>query len=71
MFSPCYGVLGVDGTQDELNVVNFPWRAKSLSDTFKTVSPNICGTHEQGRETSSPGGQRSVIRPAHCVAVKT
>jgi hypothetical protein len=68
MFSPCYGVLGVDRTQDELNVVNFPWCAKSLSDTFKTVSPNNCGTQEQGWVTSRPGRtpQRHPTRALRC-----
>jgi hypothetical protein len=45
-------VLGVDQTQDELNVVNFHWRAKSLGNTFTSVAPNEYGTHEQRRKTS-------------------
>ncbi|CAI8852527.1 hypothetical protein EMIT0P294_210007 [Pseudomonas sp. IT-P294] len=32
--------MGVDHTEHELNVVNFPWRAKSLNTYFATLTPN-------------------------------
>lgn len=38
------GVLAVTRTQDELNVVNFSWRTKSLDRTFVSFEPNQHGT---------------------------
>ncbi|WP_223557509.1 hypothetical protein, partial [Pseudomonas sp. BF-B-18] len=48
------GVLGVDRTQDELNVVNFPWRAKSPGAFYTSATPS---KNAKNREDRKPAVQ--------------